>query len=235
LRRSHGLLSQAQRFDADAAHELRTPLTTIRAELELLSEDAREAESAALKRLCERVLRLSELLERLLVLAAPLQERGKRSETVALSELASEAAADLPDAQRQRVRLQLESEGLTRGDPTLLRTMIDNALDNALKFSGQAPVDVRLASLSAEAGASEPETVVLDVRDRGPGVAPDQRERVFEPFYRAEPDATPGHGLGLSLIGHIARAHGGNAAFVDSERGAVLRLTLPAWSRPNVA
>jgi two-component system OmpR family sensor kinase len=233
LRRSHGLLSQAQRFAADAAHELRTPLTTIRAELELLAEDAREAESAALARLCERVRRLSDLLERLLVLAAPLHERCERSEAVALSDLASEAAAELPHAQRQRVRLQLEGEGLTRGDPALLRTMIANALDNALKFSGQAPVDVHLASRSPHAGAGEAEAILLEFRDRGPGVAPDQRERVFEPFFRAEPDATPGHGLGLSLIGHIARAHGGSAAFMDSERGALLRVTLPAWSRPN--
>jgi signal transduction histidine kinase len=130
--------------------------------------------------------------------------------------------------------MELQGEGLMRGDPELLRAMVVNALDNALKFSGDAPVDVRLAPGSGGDGAADGEsTIVLEVHDRGPGVAPAQRERVFEPFFRAQPDATPGHGLGLSLIGHIARAHGGSAAFVDSERGARLRLTLPSWSRPN--
>ena len=102
--------------------------------------------------------------------------------------------------------------------------MLRNALDNALKLSGAAPVDVEL---------EEGERVVLRIRDRGPGVPPGLRERVFEPFFRLEHDGEPGHGLGLSLIAHIARAHGGAAAFVDvgdGAGGACLRLELPRWT-----
>ena len=101
---------------------------------------------------------------------------------------------------------------------------IDNALDNALKFSGVAPVTVRLTASSAE--------IICEIRDSGPGVPRSERERVFEPFYRAaavSSNGVRGYGLGLALIAHVARAHGGAASFVEVETGALLRLTFPLW------
>ncbi len=230
LDRVDALLDQARRFSADAAHELRTPLAAIRAELELLTEETELATTRdALLRAVERVDRLHELVERLLVLASPLDPTALGGEAVSLAELLEDVVADLPRAERDRVTLELEGEGLVRGDPALLRSMLANALGNALKFSAPGPVELQLDDARV-AGPGAAASVCVAVVDHGPGVPEDQRERVFEPFYRIRSDATPGHGLGLALIGHIARAHGGTAGFADEPGGARLRLTLPAWT-----
>jgi len=227
LLRIRALLSQAQRFAADAAHELRTPLTTISTEIELLIEEAQNRpDTAALLRIKRRTASLVDLVERLLLLAAPPSRTHRRFEAVALSDLLEELVAELAEADRARVRLALDGEGLTRGEPTLLRSLFANAIDNALKHSGAEQVEVRLES----SPSSAPGLLHVEVSDRGRGIAPELRERVFEPFYRAAPDMVSGHGLGLTLIGHIAAAHGGSAKFLDSDRGARLRVTLPAWA-----
>jgi signal transduction histidine kinase len=229
--RVRALLDQARRFSADAAHELRTPLATIRAELDLLSEDARaEDDRAALGRLGARVQALGELVERLLALSSALSPSETRGETLSLSELAADAVRALPPLARARVELVAPHEALVRGDAQLLSALIGNALDNALKFSGDAPVRMLIELQDT--------WVRLEVHDRGPGVPSALRARVFEPFFRAEPSAAPGHGLGLALIGHIAQAHGGSAELLDAHdapSGARLRVLLPAWTASKVA
>jgi signal transduction histidine kinase len=232
IERHDALLKQAHRFAADAAHELRTPLTMIAGELELLAEDEPPGRGrTTLLELRERTARLSSLVERLLVLASPLSEQDHAFDTVALSDLLVEVAHGLPAEQRERVRLQLEGEGLMRGEPSLLRSLFGNALENALKYSGNEPVDVVLCERNGR------RMLQIDVRDRGVGVRPADRKSVFEPLYRAHPGAAvPGHGLGLALIGHIVRAHAGTAEFVDADRGACLRVQLPAWTaEPRVS
>jgi two-component system, OmpR family, sensor kinase len=230
MERVEVLLSHAHRFAAGAAHELRTPLTTIAGELELLAEEAgADAQRETLRKVHVRVTRLGALVERLLVLASPLAEQEHRFEALALSDLLSELVSELPEEQRRRVRLNLEGEGLTRGEPSLLRSVFANALDNALKFSGNAPVEVRLSESGGDSDEEDAGSVDIEVHDRGPGVPIEERERVFRPLYRANPTFAAGHGLGLALIGHIVRAHGGTAAFVDADAGALLRVSLPAW------
>jgi two-component system OmpR family sensor kinase len=222
------LLAQANRFAADAAHELRSPLTALRTELELLAEDSTPPERAALERATERVVRVSELLDRLLVLALPSDDLHRGFETVALGDVVEQVAEELPAERSARLTLALESEGLVRGDVHLLRSLVVNAVENALKFAPDGPIAVRLV----ERESSEPamgREVVLEVSDGGPGVPDELRERVFVPFFRVAPGRAPGHGLGLALIGHIARAHGGQARFEPSERGARLVIALPAW------
>jgi two-component system OmpR family sensor kinase len=221
LERVNELIGQARRFAGDAAHELRTPLTTLRAELELLAEGEDGATRAALDRASARTEKLSALVDRLLVLALPTQNLATGFENVALSDVATDAVATLPAESRGRVRTELEVEGMVRGDERLLASLVTNALENALKFSTGAVV-VRLVE-------SEPNELRLEISDRGPGIAPELRDRVFEPFFRAEPSSKRGHGLGLALIGHIARVHGGVAAFADAPAGARLVVTLPAW------
>jgi two-component system sensor histidine kinase TctE len=228
IERHDVLLKQAHRFAADAAHELRTPLTMIAGELELLAEDSEISSRRTLLELRVRTGRLAALVERLLVLASPLSEQSHAFDTLAVSDLLAEIVQELPAAERGRVRLQLEGEGLTRGEPSLLRSLFGNALDNALKFSDGEPVDVVLTELNGAASARP--MLQVDVRDRGAGVPHAERKSVFEPLYRADPAAAPGHGLGLALIGHIVRAHDGTAEFIDAERGACLRVRLPAWT-----
>jgi signal transduction histidine kinase len=234
LGRIQQLLEQAQRFAADAAHELRTPLATLRAELELHAEEASDASRPVLERASARVVRLSELIERLLVLALPGENLRRGFETVALVEVVQSVVDDLPQEHVARLRLELESEGLVRGDEELLRSLVSNAIGNALRFAPQGEIQVRLieqpSAASPTADAMSPGSVCLAVLDRGPGIPEALRDRVFEAFYRAEPGATAGHGIGLALVGHIARVHGGEARFLPSPRGALLQVTLPAWS-----
>jgi two-component system, OmpR family, sensor kinase len=219
LDRVNGLIGQARRFAGDAAHELRTPLATLRAELELLAESSDGTARAALERASARTERLSALVDRLLVLALPSQNLAQGFENIALSDVITDAIAALPPELRQRVTSELVAEGLVRGDERLLASLVTNALENALKFSRGA-VAVRLAE-------TETDELRLEVADDGPGIPAGLRTRVFEPFFRA-PGSEKGHGLGLALIGHIARVHGGVATFVEATTGARLVVTLPA-------
>ncbi len=225
LARLDAALSQSRRFAANAAHELRTPLGTMRAELELAAEvDETPAEVAeAHARLLRTVAGLTALVERLLILAAPDDTLRGAREAVSLADVVDEALAGV-DASG-RVSVAVDEALHVRGDALLLRVMTENAVGNALKFAPEGEVQ-----LSVEADG---ETVVLSVSDEGPGVAPGDRERVFDAFYRsagARADGVQGHGVGLALVARIARAHGGDAAFVDASRGARLVVRLPRWS-----
>lgn len=222
LERVGRALRQAERFAADAAHELRTPLTAIRGELELLAEEAPVSpeSSASLQRAQRRVVELGTLLERLLVLALPDESQWSASELLSLQELAEDLIALMPEAERTRVRL-LEARGdvVVRGDSTLLGLLLSNGLGNALKFG-------RTVSVTAYEDGAE---VVLRMDDDGPGIPPEQRAAAFEPFVRlgAQRREVAGHGLGLALIAHVARRHGGVARFVDGAPGAHLEIRLP--------
>lgn len=218
-------LTQAQRFSAEAAHELRTPLTTIAGELELLEENA-HAEAPALARVRRQVSDLTSLVQRLLILASPGRLESVHAEVVELADVAEAVREALPVAQRARLAIEVKDDASVHGDGTLLRAMLGNAVENALKFSRDS-VRVEVAR--------DGEWVTLSVHDEGPGVAEAERARVFEPFYRSaqvRAGAVQGHGLGLALIARVARIHGGEARFVPAARGATLAVRLPAW-RPT--
>ncbi|MFO7180850.1 MAG: HAMP domain-containing sensor histidine kinase [Pseudomonadota bacterium] len=223
MQQSRALLEQARRFAADAAHELRTPLTALRAELELLAEETTGTDRAALERACARVTRLSTLVERLLVLAIPPEHLERGFETIAVADVVTQEVAELSPPERERVRLELSGDGLVRGDTRLLGSLVANAVGNALKFAPEGPVTVRVTDV-------EPAEVVLEVEDEGPGIPEALRARVFEPFYRARPRGVAGHGLGLALIAHIARVHGGRAEIRDAAPGTRVVVHLPAWT-----
>lgn len=225
-------LDQATRFAADAAHELRTPLTALRAELELLAEEQPASDKPALERACTRVERLSVLVDRLLVLALPSENLRQGFEAVALADLAEEVRHDLSAADRARVELTLSDDGLVRGDPRLLASLLANALTNALKFAPEGNVEVRVEQRESADGARE---VRLEIADHGPGIPPELRDRVFLPFYRINAGSIAGHGLGLALIAHIARAHGGSAEFEARQPGTRLLIRLPAWTPSSLS
>jgi two-component system OmpR family sensor kinase len=115
------------------------------------------------------------------------------------------------------------------GDGDRLRQVVDNLLTNALVHTPEAtPVDVRLSTETA--------TACLEVSDHGPGILPEERPHIFEPFHRADPTrarATGGVGLGLSIVSAIAHAHGGtvgvvsNPAETDSPSGATFWVRIP--------
>jgi signal transduction histidine kinase len=228
LQRLDRALVQAKSFAADAAHELRTPVATMRAELELMAEDP-ECDMATVKEAIGRVhrtlLAASALIERLLILALPADSDVPEGHAVAMADVVREAVGALPEGSRGRVTVAIAEEGIVRGDASLFRAMADNALDNALKFGDGGPVLVKVES--------RVDRVVTAFHDSGPGIPLDERQRVFQPFYRtrqARASTVRGHGIGLALIAHVAAGHGGQAVFRDADRGALLEIVLPAWT-----
>lgn len=219
-------LGHARRFAFHAAHEWRTPLTALRAEVELLQEDEGGAgPSVPLDSIARHVAELSDRLERVLVLATPASRL--QGEPVSMEATAQEVVAALGTSEAARVSVEGE-EGLVQGDPSLLRMALRNAVENALKFSqGQV-----LVHIGCETGE-----VLTVVEDRGAGVDAAEAVLVFQPFFRgqhAQAQGVPGSGLGLALIAHIARIHGGDARFEPATRGARMCLALPAW-KPTAA
>jgi two-component system sensor histidine kinase MprB len=219
LERSVG--SQRQ-LVADASHELRTPLTTLTANLQLLDEpgglsagDARELIASARIQAEELARLVSDLVE-----LARGNEIKLHLDDVRL-DLVAEAAMNRAQSRVADVSFRGSVAPCTvRGDADLLERAIGNLLDNAAKWT-QAGGDIDLA-----VGGGE-----VVVRDDGPGIAEADLPFVFDRFYRsATARGQPGSGLGLAIVRQIAELHGGVVTAASDERGAILRLTLPATS-----
>ena len=197
---------------ANASHELRTPLARIRMAVELMKESADPKRKADLER---DIVELDSLIDEIL-LASRLDavKDLERVEEVDLLALAAEECARYEN-------VEIEGRPVSvRGDARLLRRMIRNLLENA-KRHGAPPVGVRVSRTSD--GAE------MAVCDNGPGVPEAERERVFDPFYRA--GTGQGSGLGLALVRQIARRHGGEARCApQSARRGCFIVVLPATS-----
>jgi signal transduction histidine kinase len=190
---------------ASASHELRTPLTRIRVAIELLGgEDRPELRERVSKDIAE----LDELIGELLLASrlARLEELEQTSAVDLLALVAEEAARTGAQVGGEPVHIQ--------GDARMLRRLVRNLLENALRHGAGSTVEASVAALG-ETGAR------LRVADRGPGIPEAERERVFEPFYRPEGtrESADGVGLGLSLVRQIARHHAGDARCLAREGG----------------
>ena len=194
-------------FTADAAHELRSPLAALRLQAQSLQRAPDDATRAiATERLLAGIDRATRLVEQLLALARQ-EGAGEGAELVSLdlTALARNALADAePEATRQDIGLTLEAPSapvVLHADEAALAVLLRNLLGNALRHTppgGQVRVGVR----------EEASVIDLTVEDSGPGIAPDERARVQDRFYRVP--GTPGHGsgLGLAIVRAIAERHG---------------------------
>jgi two-component system OmpR family sensor kinase len=225
-----------RQFVADASHELRTPLTTIRGFAELyrqgaVSEPAQVAQ--LVRRIEDEAARMGLLVEDLLLLARLDRERPLTLAPVELPVLAMDAVeaaqAMAPD---RRIELEVRDPAdrlVAYGDDARLRQVIGNLMTNALVHT---PAD---ASVTLRLFAGEGGRAVVEVSDTGPGLSPQQTERVFERFYRADEARTrkvdreaTGTGLGLAIVAAIVRAHEGTVEVLsESGRGATFRVSLP--------
>ncbi|MFZ2123272.1 MAG: HAMP domain-containing sensor histidine kinase [Rhodoferax sp.] len=210
-----------KRFIANAAHELRTPITALRLEVDNLAhgQDPVQVREAAV-RLRMGVHRAQRLLQQMLALAR--LEGGTHPQprtAVDLLALAQESMMDLSVLASQRgIEFALESSGTTvvQGDPNDLRLLLDNLLGNALKFSpDNTTVDMSIHQRG--------EAVILLLRDRGPGIAQEMRERVFLPFVRINP-AIEGSGLGLTIAHEVLTNHGATLLLEDPPEGPGLQV-----------
>ncbi len=209
---------------ANASHELRSPLARIRMGLELMGGGAGSTQRAEISR---SISELDQLIDEIL-LASRLdtkQADAEPFETLDLTGLAAEECARV----QAELGTALQTESLMlQGSARLLRRLIRNLLENARRYSTGA-VSLELT----QAGAGAQQRAVIRVNDRGPGVPPDQRERIFEPFYRL-PGASEregGVGLGLALVKSITERHGGTVRCEDRPGGGasfVVELPMPA-------
>jgi signal transduction histidine kinase len=213
--RIEALVGAQKSLLANASHELRSPLARIRMAAELMAEQAAPAIQAELRR---NVAELDQLIDEVL-LASRLDAAGAAMpspEDVDLTGILAEECA------RAGATLQADVHGM-RGEPKLLRRMVRNLLENAVRYGAGSAVEVRLAAAGDTA-------LRLDVCDGGPGIPESERERVFEPFYRVAgaSETAGGVGLGLSLVRQIARHHGGEAHCLPNDAGGCcFRVTLP--------
>jgi heavy metal sensor kinase len=231
LARLEHSFEQLRRFSADASHELRTPLTALRSVGEVGLRGARTIEDYrdVIGSMLEEVDRLTRLADELLTLARwEAGEARLRSEPVDLSAVAREVVDHLSVLAEERgQRLEADSNGPApvRGDRLALRQALMNLVDNAVKYSPEG------TRVSVETGTAAGHVFVA-VKDEGPGIAPEHRDRVFERFYRVDMSRSRqmgGTGLGLSLVKWTAEAHGDTAQKTRTTQDAPRRLR--AWLR----
>ncbi|HVF38926.1 MAG TPA: HAMP domain-containing sensor histidine kinase [Gemmatimonadaceae bacterium] len=233
-RRTRELARVRGRFVANVSHELRTPLAQISMFAETLAlrrerseEEGRHfasiifAEARRLTAMVESVLRFSRLESRHETLRLELVEVGEEVGH------AIEAFAPVAGASDVMITTDLQTETPAQIDRAAFRQIVLNLLDNAVKHAGHgASVDVTVSRRSGD--------IAIIVDDSGHGVPPEWRERVFEPFVRAEQTKVAGAGIGLSVVRDLVLAHGGRVSIEQSPRGgARFTVVLPAIKRPS--
>lgn len=234
LARIEQSFDQLRRFTSDASHELRTPLTAIRAvgEVGLREKAAPEHYREVIGSMLEEAGRLTGLVESLLAIsrADSGQIRLALAEITVLPFVHEISALleVLAEEKAQRIVIGGDETARVRGDRGILRQVLINLLDNAVKYSpagGTVSVRVRAAGRA----------VTVEVEDTGPGIAPEHRTRVFDRFYRideARSREAGGAGLGLAIAKWGAEAHGGRIGLeCPAAGGCIFRLTLPAEER----
>ena len=223
------VVERQRRFAAAASHELRTPLTALRGNVEvaLLQQRTGQEYEAVLRRTLATTERLSVLVQDLTLLARPTGDaqliRWDSIDLVQVAQLAIEDVRPHATDKHQALNVELPGHLGVHGDPLKLRQVIVNLLDNAVRYAPER-------SAVSLKGRKDRNRVVIEIRDVGPGIAPEHLAHLFEPFYQVGlPGGTSGHvGLGLALADWIARAHHGSLG-VESALGAgtVFTLSLP--------
>jgi signal transduction histidine kinase len=226
---------QLRRFTANASHELRTPLTALRTtgQAALAGGQAIDDYREAVADMLEDAEQLSGVLDAMMLLAkadAGIIPVDRRS--VDLDELVTDVARECDVlAQDKEQRLSLAcAAGAAAVDPTVLRIAIANILHNAIRY-GPPSSDVSVRAFGNDTSC------VIEVEDRGPGIATEHHAHLFERFYRADPGrsrALGGVGLGLAMARWSAEAHGGHIELHSREgAGSTFRIVLPRQLAPR--
>jgi two-component system OmpR family sensor kinase len=229
-------LAAQRTFIADAAHELRTPLTAVHLQAQLAeratTDSDRRKALADLKSGLERATRLSEQLLTLARAEPGVEAAERPASVIDLLALAREVIAELALLAAQKsidLGLSEGRQAIVRGDAEALRALLSNLIDNAVRYTpARGRVDVAVEA--------QGERATLSVRDNGPGIAPPERERVFDRFYRGQPAAAPGDagprtglrgsGLGLAIVKSIADRHGAAIELGEGLDGRGLGVTV---------
>jgi signal transduction histidine kinase len=206
--RLRALIADRTKTLAAVAHDMRTPLMRLRLQAENVPNEQRE-------KMAKEIGEVEALVASFIAFARddPAEEARVRLD---LSSLLQSIAYDHAEHGRD-VTFEGEDRVIITGQSLGLKRLFANLVDNALKYATSARISL----------ARDESAVIVDVQDDGPGIPADQRESVFEPFVRLNEEGTRGAGLGLAAAQSIARAHGGEIKILASEKGALLRVTLP--------
>ncbi len=223
-------------FVANVSHELKTPLAAMRGLVETLVDDEATMDAGVRRRflgkLGDHVQRLTDLATDLLHLARAEAERPHPPITIDLAAAAATALERLaPAARAKSITLVVSGGAATAvGDPEAIAQILDNLVDNAVKYT-PAGGRVEVRTLVADEGGAPGAAGVIEVIDNGVGIEPVEQARVFERFYRvdkARARDVPGTGLGLSIVKHLVEAHGGTVTLESwPGRGSTFRVRLP--------
>lgn len=211
-------LDAERRFTADAAHELRTPLAALATQAQVTLRARNEEERRhAVGQLIASTRRAARLVDQLLTLARLDPEEQTTAEAVRLDQLAEAVcAAHGAPALDKGVELELDAVPATvAGNTDMLRILLRNLVDNAIRYT---PAGGRVLVAVAPG--------MLSVTDTGPGIPPEERERVFDRFHRLAGQETEGSGLGLSIVARIAARHGVSIRLEAGEAGIGLKVSL---------
>jgi two-component system sensor histidine kinase GlrK len=232
--------TQKNRFLRHVSHELKTPLTALREGAELLYDQVAgplaptQAQVVSIMR--DNSVKLQRLIEELLDYQRALHAAASLEvRPISLDEVVREAARSHElAAQAKGLRLTIDAQSSTlEADPQKLRSIVDNLISNAVKFTPSGgTIAVRARSAGGEA--------VIEVLDTGPGVPLEERESIFNLFFRgrskaAEGGRVKGSGLGLAISREFVEAHGGQIAVVGDGAGGHFRVTLPRRSARALA
>jgi signal transduction histidine kinase len=226
LARLQAAFEQQRSLAADAAHALRTPLTAVTLQAQLAQRANGPERDAALGRLEAGVKRASHVVAQLLALARLDPEAAREpARPLDLAHLVREVADELhPLAERSQLALDVDTPAAAplAGHEAALHMALTNLVDNALRYTPAGGVKVALAQ--------QADSWTLRVSDTGPGIPADERERVFDRFYRGRDSTAPGSGLGLAIVREVARLHGGSVHIADGPagHGTTVVLSLPA-------
>lgn len=225
------MVEARRRFIADAAHQLRTPLAVLNTQAEYALRQSevgemRPAVEAFHNSLGSAIRLTNQLLS--LSRAEPVNGLVAPPQKVDLAAVARDMVVDLlPLAARKQIDLGYEGRAdepaMVSGQPILLREMVANLIDNALRYTPEGGLVTVAVDWPAEGG------IRLTVRDNGPGIPAEHRENVFRRFFRLDTGDTLGSGLGLSIVREIVLAHAGEIALADAPGGGLLvTVRLPA-------
>ncbi len=204
------LLANRTTLLAGISHDLRTPIARLTLAIELLPPDA----DPELRERMRRDLReMDRLITRTLQLARGLDRRDEKRESLELTSLLAAIAADYPAID---VNLPRETPCRATVDPDAFRRIVTNLIDNALRYGGDAPVELVLQC--------DAQAAVIDILDRGPGIPEEKLEQVFQPFYRLEAsrsNTTGGSGLGLAIVRQLAQVQGWDVTLTPRKDGGL--------------
>ncbi len=219
LQRLNASMEQQRRFVADAAHELRTPIAVLSMQVDNLKPLQLEPQARQrIGALQDGLRRARTVVEQLLSLARSQGEQTTLRQTLDPSGVMREVITDLlPLAESRGIDLGIDRAEKVEidTDPAQLYTLLRNAVDNALRYTPEGGrVDLRVRA--------EGERAVIEVQDSGPGIAPEQLQRVFDPFVRLPGAQSEGSGLGLSIIRQIAQRLGGEVTLQNAAEGGLI-------------